>query len=96
MATADESLDVDEIRQRITSAWDLSGGFDVLYGDAETVVASDIYNLLDEVERLRAVNAAQREYFARVLDDAEVFGWQSKWITKARALLAQEEGSNGD
>ncbi len=61
-----------------------------------------VRDLLAEVDRLRASraavtdaynrledeNVALREHLALVLDDAEVYGWQSSWITKARALLA--------
>ena len=96
----DEQLQ--SIRDRIHAAWELPGGFDVLYGDAETVVTGDIYDLFDEVERLRAREAALLEIAAYIAD----YPWQldrgtqlhlaDEMATKARALLAEGEPQEPD
>ena len=36
---------------------------------------------------------ALREHLMLVFNDAEVFGWQSEWIGKARKLLGMEPGA---
>ena len=86
-----------EIRDRIHEAWDLAGGFDVLYGAAETVVTGDIYDLLDEVERLQKQVTAMREIVAFTAGEPYYqwpYGYKEKLVLseemqeKARALLA--------
>ena len=67
------TLDIEAIRARIHEAWEMPGGFDVLYGAAETVVHEDLHDLLAEVERLRAYVERLHAHRRAVIADHETY-----------------------